>query len=87
MTDSPIASDLLDILRCPVAVHYTDKGDDPGRLELVQRPNGDWWLVCADSGYKYPVRDGIPVMLVEVGEKYRELAVDNLPEIATEFTD
>ncbi|MBN2471882.1 MAG: hypothetical protein JXN59_14260 [Anaerolineae bacterium] len=87
MTDGPIASDLLDILRCPVAVHYTDKGDDPGRLEPVQRPNGDWWLVCADSGYKYPIRDGIPVMLVEVGEKYRDVAVDALPAIATEFTD
>ncbi|GAB4574973.1 MAG: hypothetical protein Kow0077_24140 [Anaerolineae bacterium] len=85
--ESPIASDLLEILRCPVAVHYTDKGDDPGRLELVQRPNGDWWLVCEDSGYKYPIRDGIPVMLVEVGEKYRDVAVDDLPAIADEFKD
>lgn len=85
--DGPIASDLLEILRCPVAVHYTDKGDDPGRLELVQRPNGDWWLVSADSGYKYPIRDGIPVMLVEVGEKYRDMDVEMLPAIADEFTD
>jgi uncharacterized protein YbaR (Trm112 family) len=92
MTDSaqannPIDGDLLAILRCPVAVHYTDKGDDPGLLELVQRPNGDWWLTCADSGYKYPIRDGIPVMLVEVGEKYAAVAVDDLPAIADEFKD
>ena len=70
-----ISDDLLEILRCPVAVHYTDKGDDPGRLRLVQ----DCWLVCDDSGYKYPVLDDIPVMLVDVGEKYREVAEEDLP--------
>jgi uncharacterized protein YbaR (Trm112 family) len=83
----PIDDDLLEILRCPVAVHYKDKGDDPGRLELIQRPNGDWWLTCADSGYKYPVRDGIPVMLIEEGEKWKDTAVDDLPPIASIFKD
>lgn len=67
--------DLLEILRCPVAVHSTAYGDDPGRLELVH----GCWLVCADSGYKYPIRDGIPVMLVEVGEKYKDVPVADLP--------
>lgn len=67
--------ELLDILRCPVAVHYTDQGDDPGRLELVR----DYWLVCEDNGYKYPIRDGIPVMLPEEGEKWKDTAVDDLP--------
>ncbi|MFN8450865.1 MAG: hypothetical protein U0521_20360 [Anaerolineae bacterium] len=37
------------------------------------------WLVCADSGYKYPIRNGIPVMLVEEGEKWKDTAVDALP--------
>ena len=92
MTDAgqstrPIDDDLLEILRCPVAVHYTDKGDDPGRLELLQRPNGDWWLTCADSGYKYPIREGIPVMLVEYGEQWQENAVDDLPAISEIFKD
>mgnify|MGYP001045492614 FL=1 len=73
--DSPISADLLEMLRCPVAVHYTDRGDDPGRLELVH----GCWLVSADSGYKYPIRDGIPVLLVEVGEKYKDVAVEDLP--------
>ncbi|MCC6800857.1 MAG: hypothetical protein IT325_12130 [Anaerolineae bacterium] len=73
--NTPISADLLEILRCPVAVHYTDRGDDPGRLELVH----GCWLVSADSGYKYPIRDGIPVMLVEVGEKYKDVAVEDLP--------
>ncbi|HMM29765.1 MAG: hypothetical protein AAGU78_05090 [Chloroflexota bacterium] len=75
MQNAPISADLLEILRCPVAVHYTDRGDDPGRLELVH----GCWLVSADSGYKYPIRDGIPVMLVEVGEKYKDVAVEDLP--------
>ncbi len=70
-----IDPELLDVLRCPVAVHYTDRGDDPGRLELVH----GCWLVCADSGYKYPIRDGIPVMLVEEAEKWREIEVQDLP--------
>ena len=83
----PIDDDLLEILRCPVAVHYKDRGDDPGRLELVQRPNGDWWLVCADSGYKYPIRDGIPMMLVEVGEEWQHTPVEDLPPIASRYTD
>ncbi len=70
-----VSEELLELLRCPVAVHYTDKGDDPGRLELVH----GCWLVCHDSGYKYPIIDDIPVMLVEVGEKYRDVAIEDLP--------
>ena len=30
-------------------------------------------------GYKYPIIDDIPVMLVEVGQKYKDVAVDDLP--------
>ncbi len=70
-----VSQDLLDILRCPVAVHYTDKGSDPGKLRLVK----DCWLVCDDSGYKYPIIDDIPVLLVEVGEKYKDTPEDKLP--------
>ena len=70
-----VSEDLLKILRCPVAVHYKDKGDDPGQLRLVK----DTWLVCDDSGYKYPIREGIPVMLVDEGEKWKETAEADLP--------
>lgn len=73
--DNTISPDLLEILRCPEAVHYTDKGNDPGRLELVH----GCWLVCEDSGNKYPIRDGIPVMLIEVGKKYKDIAAADLP--------
>ncbi len=73
--NTSISPELLEILRCPVAVHYKDRGDDPGRLELVH----NCWLVSADSGLKYPIRDGIPVMLIEEGEKWKNTAVENLP--------
>jgi hypothetical protein len=72
---SPISPELLEILRCPLAVRSDEYGDDPGRLELLH----DCWLVCADSGMKYPIRNGIPVMLIEEGEKWRGTAVTNLP--------
>lgn len=66
---------MLDILRCPEAVHYKDKGADPGKLELVK----GCWLVSADSGYKYPIREGLPVMLIEEGKKWKDTSVDALP--------
>lgn len=66
---------MLDILRCPEAVQYTDKGDDPGKLELVK----ETWLVCADSGYKYPIINGIPRLLIEEGAKWKDTADADLP--------
>ena len=70
-----VSDELMEILRCPVAVHYTDRGDDPGQLRLVK----DCWLVCDDSGYKYPIVDGIPVMLVDEGKKWQNTPDDELP--------
>jgi len=66
---------LLDILRCPVAVHETGESDDPGRLRIVR----GCWLVCDDSGYKYPIREGIPIMLEDIGEEYKDIADADLP--------
>lgn len=74
--DLPISKELLDILRCPLAVQDKDKyGNDPGRLELVHNS----WLVSADSGLKYPIRDGIPIMLIDEGMKWKDTAVSALP--------
>jgi uncharacterized protein len=70
-----LAPDLLEILRCPEAVHYKDKGADPGRLELYQ----DAWLISAESGNKYPIIDGIPVMLVDEGRKWKNTPAEQLP--------
>jgi len=78
MTDgeqAQIDADFLAVLRCPVAVHYKDSGEDPGKLRLVK----DSWLVCDDSGYKYPIRQGIPVMLINEGERWKDTAEDALP--------
>jgi uncharacterized protein len=74
-----LEAELLDILRCPHCVsgetRRTDK-EDPGVLNLVRE---DTWLVCQDCDRKYPIRDDIPVMLIEVGDKWAATAVDALP--------
>jgi uncharacterized protein YbaR (Trm112 family) len=75
-TLSPISPDLLEILRDPQAIQEGARhGADPGRLELVRGS----WLVSADTGYKYPIRDGIPVMLIEEGARWKDTPVDALP--------
>jgi len=76
MSELLISRDLLEILRDPLAVQEPDKyGDDPGQLELV----GDYWLVSKDTGLKYPIREGIPVMLIDEGMKWKDTAVADLP--------
>jgi uncharacterized protein len=57
-----ISPDLLEILRCPNCVRAK-----PGLLKLEK----ETWLVCqeADCGRKYPIRDDIPVMLIDEGTK------------------
>ncbi|MFQ5615143.1 MAG: Trm112 family protein [Anaerolineales bacterium] len=75
MTELPINPELLEILRCPLAVQSKEYGPDPGQLELIHNT----WLVCADSGLKYPIRDGIPIMLIDVGMKWKDVAVEDLP--------
>jgi hypothetical protein len=73
-----IQQELLEILRCPACVSGPTRkdGPDPGRLELI----GGEWLVCqeADCGRKYPIRDGIPFMLIEEGDKYQDTPVEDL---------
>ena len=67
-----ISPDLLEILRCPHCVR-----DKEGLLRLVK----DTWLVCqeADCGRKYPIRDDIPVMLIDEGDKWIRVAESDLP--------
>ncbi|MGC9393700.1 MAG: Trm112 family protein [Anaerolineae bacterium] len=74
-----VDTELLSILRCPYCVsgetRRQDK-DDPGLLTLLRE---DSWLVCQDCDRKYPIRDDIPVMLIEVGEKWMRTPVADLP--------
>ena len=76
-----ISQELLEILRCPSCVSGPDRkpGEDPGRLALVRE---DAWLVCqeADCGRKYPIKEDIPVMLIEEGDKWVPIAIEDLPD-------
>ena len=73
-----VSPDLLEILRCPYCVSGPTRreGPDPGRLVLIK----DTWLVCQENGCgrKYPIKDDIPVMLIEEGDKYRNTPVEEL---------
>ena len=55
-----ISEELLKILVCP---------EDKGSLLLVDDGK---FLLNPRNGYKYPIRNGIPVMLIEEGKKYRD---------------
>lgn len=50
-----IDKELLDILACPDC-----KGDVEFRSEKI---------ICKKCGKKYPVKDGIPVMIIDEAEK------------------
>ncbi len=69
-----LSQDLLDMLRCPVGVQM--EGENPGAL-TVERDG--WWLVCAATQHKYPVRNGIPDMLPDSGAAWAETDVADLP--------
>ena len=43
--------DLLEILRCPLTLSRLHQEGD--------------WLIAEEGGLRYPVRDGIPVLLME----------------------
>ncbi|MBI5649302.1 MAG: ribosomal protein S18-alanine N-acetyltransferase, partial [Chloroflexi bacterium] len=47
-----------------------------GRLVLYK----DAWLVCQekDCGRKYPIKNDIPIMLIEEGDKYVQMPVERL---------
>lgn len=64
---------LLEILRCPVCVHNEPEGG-----VLDRRGN---WLICQDCARKYPIRDDIPVMLIDEGDRFRTTPVQDLPEL------
>ncbi|HSV14925.1 MAG TPA: Trm112 family protein [Tepidisphaeraceae bacterium] len=68
-TSNVVDADLLQILRCPLT-----------RSRL--RQEGDW-LVAEVGGLSYPVREGIPVMLIE--EAKLPAGVASLEDFKREF--
>ena len=65
-----VSQELLEILRCPACVREKD-----GLLDLVK----ETWLVCQDCGRKYPIREDIPVMLIDEGDKWKDVPIEELP--------
>jgi uncharacterized protein YbaR (Trm112 family) len=64
-----VSQELLEILRCPNCVREKD-----GLLEYYKES----WLICQDCGRKYPIRDDIPVMLIDE-EKWMSKTKRNCP--------
>ena len=52
-----VDAELLEILVCP-----NDRGD-------VSYLEAEQLIVCATCGYRYPVKDDIPVMLIDEAQK------------------
>ena len=53
-----ISPELLEILACPADKQPVELQDD--------------FLICRSCGRKYPVEDGIPIMLIEEGDKHKD---------------
>jgi uncharacterized protein YbaR (Trm112 family) len=68
-----VSQELLEILRCPSCV----RDDRPNPGLLAKEGN---WLICRDCDRKYPIRDDIPVMLIEEGDRFRHLPREELPD-------
>ena len=67
----------MDILRCPACASAPDEGHDnadPGQFDLW----ADSWLVCRDCQRKYPIRNHVPVLLIEEGDKHQATPLDDL---------
>ena len=65
-----VSKELLEILRCPACVREKD-----GLLVYYKES----WLICQDCGRKYPIRDDIPVMLIDEGDKWMSKTKEELP--------
>jgi uncharacterized protein len=53
-----ISKDLLEVLACPKCKQRLQLSEDGG------------WLICLADHLRYPIVDGIPVMLVEEAESF-----------------
>lgn len=65
-----VSKDLIEILRCPACVQEKD-----GELAYYKES----WFICQDCGRKYPIREDIPVMLIDEGDKWIDTPKEDLP--------
>ncbi len=65
-----VSEELLEILRCPACVQTRE-----GTLDYIKES----WLVCRACERKYPIRQDIPVMLIDEGDQWVETPVEELP--------
>jgi uncharacterized protein YbaR (Trm112 family) len=65
----PIKKELLAILACPQC---------KSSVELYKNT----WLICSSCDRKYPIKNEIPVMLIEVGDQYKNTLREQLPDFA-----
>ena len=65
-----VSKELIEILRCPNCVQEKE-----GLLEFYKGT----WLICDECARKYPIREDIPVMLLDEGEKWVETKKEDLP--------
>jgi uncharacterized protein YbaR (Trm112 family) len=65
-----VSKELIEILRCPNCVQESE-----GTLEFYK----ETWFICEECGRKYPVVDDIPVMLIDVGDRFVDTAKKDLP--------
>jgi len=65
-----VSKELLEILRCP---HCVQEGE--GLLEYYKES----WLICGECGRKYPIKDDIPVMLIDEGDAWVDTKKEDLP--------
>ena len=69
-----LADALLDVLVCPKSKQpliYFPRGED-------DRDEADAFLLCPASQLRYPIRDGVPVMLVDEATSVEAAKVDAL---------
>lgn len=70
MSDEQKATDFAGVSGELLAI-LADPGDK-GPLETLTDGAGKHWLINRRNGFRYPIDDGIPVLLLEEGEKHRD---------------
>ena len=69
-----LPNELLEVLVCPKSKQpliYFPRGE-------ADRDEADGFLLCPDSRLRYPIRDGVPVMLVDEATALAPAAIEAL---------